>query len=480
MLRISIGVLVLLFGFLSPLFAKNSNSVVRIQTVSLEPDYRLPWNPGRLMGGTGTGFIIAGSRIMTNAHVVSNARNIQIYKEGVPKPYPAKVLYIAHDCDLAIVAPEDPAFFRDIKPLDFDGIPKIESTVSVFGYPIGGERLSVTRGVVSRIAFQAYSHSGIDSHLTVQIDAAINPGNSGGPVIQNGKVVGVAFQGYSGDVAQNVGYMIPTPVIRRFLKDIEDEKYNRYVDLAVSYFPLFNRAARGAIGLPDDDYGVLVGDVYGGGSSDGILKRGDVLLSIDGRPIASDGTVDLDDDVLPLAEIVERKFDGDKVSLDVWRDGHRETLSIPLKTWSHQIQANTYDVKPRFVLFAGLLFQPMDQDFMRAYNIQDLRVRYLFDHFLTDHVYEEHPELIVLSSILPDPVNTYLSDLQLSIVDEINGTKIRVLDDVAKAVSQPAEFYTIKLLGQQRPIVISKQEADGARQRILKSYKINAEQNLKE
>ncbi|MEO6053500.1 MAG: serine protease, partial [Chthoniobacterales bacterium] len=159
MLRIGTGVLVLLFGILCPLFGKDSNSVVRIQTVSLEPDYRLPWNSGRMMNGTGTGFVIGGNRIMTNAHVVSNARHIQIYKEGVPKPYPAKVLFIAHDCDLAIVAPIDPAFFHDIKPLELDGIPKIESGVTVFGYPIGGERLSVTRGVVSRIAFQEYSHS---------------------------------------------------------------------------------------------------------------------------------------------------------------------------------------------------------------------------------------------------------------------------------------------------------------------------------
>ena len=61
----------------------------------------------------------------------------------------------------------------------------------------------------------------MDSHLACQIDAAINPGNSGGPVLQNGKVVGVAFQGYSGDVAQNVGYMIATPVLQHFLEDIK-------------------------------------------------------------------------------------------------------------------------------------------------------------------------------------------------------------------------------------------------------------------
>ena len=163
---------------------------------------------------------------MTNAHVVSNARFLAVSKEGDPKPYPARVVHVAHDCDLALLTVDNPQFFNNTMSLDFGGIPVIESTVSVYGYPIGGDRLSVTRGVVSRIDFQTYSHSGVDSHLTIQIDAAINPGNSGGPVLQDGKVVGVAFQGYSGDVAQNVGYMIPTPVIRRFLKDVEDGRYD--------------------------------------------------------------------------------------------------------------------------------------------------------------------------------------------------------------------------------------------------------------
>jgi S1-C subfamily serine protease len=114
----------------------------------------------------------------------------------------------------------------------------------------------------------------MDSHLAIQIDAAINPGNSGGPVLQKGKVVGVAFQGYSGDVAQNVGYMIPTPVILRFLKDVKDGHYDRYVDLALTYRNLFNPAARRALGIEEENTGVQVCSVYSGGASDGIVKPG--------------------------------------------------------------------------------------------------------------------------------------------------------------------------------------------------------------
>lgn len=455
-----------------------AKSVVRIQTASQNPDYRVPWYAGQVSGGVGAGFVIGGNRIMTNAHVVSNARFLAVLKEGDPNSYPARVLHIAHDCDLALLEVIDPKFFKGTAPLDFGGIPELESTVNVYGYPIGGDRLSVTRGIVSRIDFQTYSHSGLDAHLTIQIDAAINPGNSGGPVLQDGKVVGVAFQGYSGDIAQNVGYMIPTPVVKRFLTDVEDGSYDRYVDLGLSYQPLINPAARRALGIGDRDIGVFVSTVYGQGSADGIVLPGDVIVSIDGLSIASDGTVRLDGEQMEMAEVVERKFKNDTVKLEILRNKQPLTVDLSLKNWPFPLQANAYDEKPRFVVFGGLVFQPADQNFMRAHKPEDLRLRYLFDHFIADHVYRERPELVVLSNILPDPVNAYAQDFRYSLVDEINEKPIKTLADVAAAFAEDSEFYVIKLVGQDRPIVLEKKAVDAARERILSRYNVFAEQNL--
>src|SRR5437879_9185126 len=244
---------------------KIQKSLVRITSTEVEPDYRAPWNTGAIGRGVGAGFVIEGPRIMTNAHVVSNTRYLTVERDGDPNKYPARVVFVAHDCDLALITVDSPEFFKNMVPLAFGGIPELESTVSAYGYPIGGERMSVTTGIVSRIDFQLYTHSSIDQHLAIQISAQINPGNSGGPVMQNGKVIGVAFQGYSGDVAQGVAYMIPTPVIRRFLKDIEDGHYNGYVDLGITYSKLQNPAQRKFLGLKEDGRGVLVGTVVAAG-----------------------------------------------------------------------------------------------------------------------------------------------------------------------------------------------------------------------
>ncbi len=122
---------------------------------------------------------------------------------------------------------------------------------------MGGDRISVTEGVVSRIESDIYAHSGADDHLVIQTDAAINPGNSGGPVIQNGKVVGVAFQGLQ--EADNIGYMIPTTVIKHFLKDIQDGKYDSFGSMGVMFFPgLHNESYRNYLKVPNDQDGLVV------------------------------------------------------------------------------------------------------------------------------------------------------------------------------------------------------------------------------
>jgi S1-C subfamily serine protease len=460
---------------------KIQKSLVRITATEVEPDYKAPWNSGGIQRGVGAGFVIDGNRIMTNAHVVSNSRYLTVERDGDPNKYPATVLFVAHDCDLALLKVASPDFFKNMVPLTFGGIPELESVVSAYGYPLGGDRMSVTTGIVSRIDFQLYTHSSIDSHLTVQISAQINPGNSGGPVMQNAKVVGVAFQGYSGDVAQGVAYMIPTPVIRRFLEDIKDGHYDKYVDLGIIFTKLQNPAQRHFLGLKDDDRGVLVGTVIAAGPSAKAVQEGDVLLSIDDHPIASDATVELEGERVDMPEVVERKFKGDVVKLEILRDKKEVTVNIQLgSVWPYMYLAHGYDVRPRYVLYGGLLFQPLSLDLIDAYQPTDLRIRHYYDYFVNEQIYLEHPEVIILTNILPDPSNTYLAPYRASIVDEINGQKIRTLNDLAKAFTQKADRFVVRFIGDGPPLVLDPKEVESARERIKTRYNVVSEQNLDE
>jgi S1-C subfamily serine protease len=444
-------------------------SVVRIEVATQVADYRTPWNSGRFGGGTGSGFMIGPNQFLTNAHVVSNAHRILITKRGSAEKHPARVVHVAHDCDLALVEVENETAFEGLKYLEFGEVPVLESQVRVIGYPVGGDRISVTRGVVSRIDFRPYAHSRIDSHLVVQIDAAINPGNSGGPVLQQGKVVGVAFQGLR--QADNTGYMIPTPVINRFLKDVGDGKYDWYVDLGVTEFPLFNPAMRKALNVPDNGLGVMVASVMPTGPCDGLLEPGDVLLSIDENPIDNAGNIVVEGEKVVLHEVVERKFAGDKVELEFLRAGEKMNLTITLAAFPHsRIYAVRYGERPRFVFFAGLVFQPLDFNLYSAHQFTSPRVRKIFQNYVRDAIFKEREDVVVLTRVESDRLTSFITGFTGTVVDEINGTKVKTLQhayDLLYAKDQP-EFITIKCNGVARPIVIPSAEVESANKRIMR------------
>ncbi len=186
-----------------------AESVVHLQVYRSRSDWNLPWRMEPVDSAMGSGFLIEGGRVITNAHVVADAREILVRRPDQANPYVATVAAVGNDCDLALLQVADPAFANGLKPLALGDVPRSGSKVLTYGFPLGGQDVSSTAGIVSRVESRGYVHSGIDAHLVVQTDAAINPGNSGGPVVQDGRVVGVAFQGYPG--FDNMGFFIPVP-----------------------------------------------------------------------------------------------------------------------------------------------------------------------------------------------------------------------------------------------------------------------------
>lgn len=449
-------------------------SVVRIEVATQTPSFKSPWNSGRFGGGTGTGFLIGKNTFLTNAHVVSNARRVMITMHGSARKHPARVLHIAHDCDLAILQVEDFTPFEELSHLNIGKVPQLESQVRVIGYPVGGDRISVTRGVVSRIDFRSYAHTRSDQHLVVQIDAAINPGNSGGPVLQEGNVVGVAFQGLTS--ADNTGYMIPTPVINRFLTDIKDGQYDKYVELGFSRFTLFNPAMRKAYNLEQDDPGILVARIYKDGPIDGTLEEGDILTKIDGNLIDSSGSVKIDGERVNMNEIVERKFAGDKVSLTFIRDGKEQSAEITLKYFqASEIYAIQYGKRPQYTIQGGLVFQPLSRNLYSALAISNPRVRRLFTKYISEDIFQEREDILILTNVLDDPINSYISGFTGNAIESVNDVKIKNIEQLHELLNpeEMPEYFVIKCDGNSRPLILPGKDLQANNQRILERYGIN-------
>eukprot|EP00878_Enallax_costatus_P016372 GHUV01017172.1.p1 GENE.GHUV01017172.1~~GHUV01017172.1.p1 ORF type:complete len:392 (+),score=60.76 GHUV01017172.1:73-1248(+) len=238
------------------------DSIVKVYTVFSRPDYFLPWQNHPKRESTGTGFVIRDRLIMTNAHVVADQTYVTVKRHGSGTKYRADVIAVGHDVDLALLTVEDEDFWLGtegteiMKPLQLGDVPQLQEQVLVVGYPTGGDNTSITSGVVSRVEVTQYVHAA--SHLmAIQIDAAINPGNSGGPALKGDVVVGVAFQNLPH--ADNIGYIIPLPVVRRFLSEVQKFGFYRgFCSLGIVFQTMDNPHLRKALRMTSHQSGVLI------------------------------------------------------------------------------------------------------------------------------------------------------------------------------------------------------------------------------
>lgn len=486
---IKLSTLFILFPFINLLsqsedFELIRRGVVQIKVYSQGYDAYSPWTTTQIRQSTGTGFLIEKDKILTNAHVVSNARYIQVQRHNQTIWYEVEILHIAHDCDLALLKAKDQSFYDDAHIFELGEIPPLNSPVNVVGYPIGGDKISVSRGIVSRKEQSTYAHSQVDSHMVIQVDAAINPGNSGGPAIQNNKVVGVAFQVASR--GENIGYLIPTTVVRYFLKDIEDGVYDGYVELGIRTINSFSQTLRKLRQIPDDIGGVFITRVSRGGSADGYLKKDDLIYEIDGLPIGRNGTVAYDRDArVDFLETVDNKHSGDMINLKIIRKNKTMELKFPAKRMTEfDYLRHKYDEPFDYILLGGLLFQAVSRDLLQEWNRNSetqggSQFLYRMFYFIEDDLGSDGTqEDIVFYRKLNHPINSgsgYYLNMILESVDDINVKNLKHFREILSKSKN--DFYKLKFRDLNTYLILKKDKVIRADKEIRKLYQISESNN---
>jgi len=458
-------------------------SVIQIMVFVQPPSWETPWRSEPVRRQGGSGFVIKGKRVMTNAHVVSWAREILVRRYQDAHPYVAEVEYIGHDCDLAVLKVGDERFFENLPALEFGELPKVRSSVVTYGYPAGGEEISYTRGVVSRVEMEVFSHIGNRQLLTVQTDAAINPGNSGGPVIQEDHVVGVAFQGMPG--LENTGFFIPPPVIEHFLADIANNHYDGFPYTGIRMAPLQNPAYRRRLKLPDNDLGARVDALLPIPSTCKVLKEDDVILRAGAFPVASDGTILYQGNRVSAGVAFQLVQAGESVPLQIWRDGQQQDVSLPVYPYSgDRATGYQHDALPRYYVYGGLVFTALSLDFMRTQGrapgdpAHNELLYELYYHRLENPA-TARPEPVVLATILPDAVNANVANRGRALVNQINGLRIEKLEDVIRAFETNTNaFDVVGFLPNHSVECLDRVETAKANAGILKNYGVTKDRRL--
>jgi len=464
LLLVSFG---LSFGYANSI----DSSIVKIYTVSKATNYLEPWNTS-VQRSSGSGSIISGNRILTNAHVVANETFIEVKKYGDTKRYQAKVIEVSHDTDLALLEVADKHFFKGTVPLEFGVLPDMQDKVTVYGYPMGGHTISVSTGIVSRIEHNRYAHSG-KRFLAIQIDAAINPGNSGGPTISNGKIVGVVMQGIT--MAQNIGYMVPVDIIQHFLKDVSDGKHDGFPKLGIMTDKIENPSLKEYYKLSEDAGGILVVDIVYNSALKGVLEKEDIITAIDGHKIESDGTVEFrKNQYTHFKYFIDLHQYGDTVTLEVLRKGKKMTLTATLPKTSSSERSSyaplEYDKMPTYFMLGGYVFSPMTQNLLNSSGSPVLGLRYAATKFPT----KEKQELVVLLKVLASSHSRGDYGVSMWHIETVNGKAFKNFKEFYDLVMNCKEKFVVFEDEDGAKIVINKEEALKSEKGLLKRYSIKA------
>jgi S1-C subfamily serine protease len=337
------------------------NTVVKVFSTLRAPDPAKPWSKQSPSEITGSGVVITGKRILTNAHVILYASEVQIQANQAGDKISARVEAVAPGIDLAVLKLDDEKFFDSHPPLRFrKNLPDAKDAVMVYGYPTGGTSLSITKGIISRIEFTGYNFS--TPGLRIQIDAAINPGNSGGPAVVNDEMIGLAFSHLYG--AQNIGYIIPTEEVELFLKDVADGHYDGKPAMYDDVQTLENPALRSFLHLPPSIQGILVHRPFSTDASYP-LKEWDLITKIGDTPVDDQGMIKVSDNLrVRFAYLIQKLAKQNKVPLTVFRAGKELKIDFPLLFHRPLVIPDLEGTYPSYFVYGPMVFADATNEFL--------------------------------------------------------------------------------------------------------------------
>ena len=427
-------------------------AVVKVFASRRLVDLSSPWKRGTLKSVSGSGLWIGDGRVLTNFHMIIYASQVTIQPYESSERIAAKVVSISPEMDLAVLQLDNVGPFKNVQPPAFMSVPpKVSATVQVFGYPTGGSSQSGTEGIVSRIEYSTYSYGG--RGLRIQVDAALNSGNSGGPAFVDNKVIGIVYSRLRS--SDNIGYMIPSEEIRRFLTDVEDGQYDGKPRLLDKLQNLQNAALRTKYGLKASTTGVLVRKPYSD-AAEYPLKAGDVITHIGGHQIDNMGIVRTSHNLrLSMHYLVSQLETDGQAQLTILRDGETLKLNVPVQRQPKLLIPPLKGRFPSYFVYGPLVFLEATSNYLdgvermlsssssrtRSAGVAMLRLMQQRRSPLLNRRYDaprfEGEQLVIVSTrLLPHRISMGYRNPTTNVLKSVNGTKIKNLRHLVETLRE--------------------------------------------
>ncbi len=413
-----------------------------------------------------------GQKILTNAHLVRYATEVSVQPRPGADRIEAKVAGVGADVDLAVLTVSDDGFFKKRPALTLSqALPKVQDAVTVYGFPVGGDDLSVTKGTVSRVGFILYF--GVRPGPVIQVSAAVNPGNSGGPAVVDGKMIGLVYSRLAGE--QNIGYIIPGEEVQYFLDHLKDGRSEpKPVEAAVTgYQPLENDALRRSLKLDKGVKGLLVHPSPRPGP-DSPFREADVLTKIGDYEIDNSGMVRLKNDLLaPFEAAIPLTARDGAAPVTVLRGGKPVELSLPVVTQDNRLIRSYQGESLSYFIHGPLVFSPVRAEAVEMYGSLNPDLYGSNSPMVNrrfDRVRFPGEELVTVTApMFSHKITRGYADPVGRVVREVNGVKIKNLRHLVETIRDCQDDYLTFRFAEDGSavLVFDRKEMDKATDEVL-------------
>ncbi len=456
--------------------AEDQAPVVRVTATYQQYDPFMPWQ--RLDPGArgGFGIVIDSEHVLTCEFLVRNHTLIEVQRARSGENLNASLVIADPQIGLALIRVDDPDFAEGMllpqlsssTPVDSEvEIAQIDSTRAI---QRGDGRIVKT--IVDALPDVPYSSLQFDVLTDLNVDG------SGAPVFIDEQLAGIMLSYNRGT---RTGKMLDASLIKRFIDDALSDEYQGFASAGFAWQPLIDPIKRNYLNVPDEPVGVQVLSCLPGTGAESALMPNDVVLAWDGFSIDNLGFYsDPDYGRLLFPQLIKgQRRPGDRVPVKIVRDKIIQTVELELTCLDEQkdlIPDNFIELPQSYLVEGGLIIQELTGRMLLAYGGQwqtraDSRLVHLY---LTRKQSPKTPgdRIVLLTSVLPDPINIGYQHLRNQIVEKVNGESVRNIKDVFRIVSRDGNVERLTLRAMGVDVVLDTEALKEANERIGNLYRI--------
>lgn len=456
-------------------------STVKVISSMRAPDLTKPWAKQPAVEQTGSGAVIAGHRILTNAHVVIYASQVQIQTGEGGDKISATVEAIAPGMDLAVLKLADESFFDTHPALAFSNVlPGPQDSIALYGFGVGANTATITRRTSPRSDFlPAGPYVG---GLRTLLNSPIDPTATGGPAMVGNRMIGLAFSRLPSTQAgaQPLSYVIPTEEIELFLADIPGGRFEHKPTLYDDFQTLENPALRSFLKADAAMQGMVVRQPALPDSTYP-LKAWDIITKVGDFPVDNQGMVKLPNNMrVRFLYQVQKLGTGGTVPLTVVREGKSLTLEMPVATSFPKLIPFLQGAYPSYFIFGPLVFANATEDYalgMTASTTTGPAINTLFatagSPLITRRsdrsAFAGEALVVIPTPMFPHPLSEGYGNPLGKVVKAVNGVPVRNLGHLVQLLRDARdEFISFEFAGRNaEAMVFRRQDLVAATESIL-------------